>query len=265
MRPHQFGALGLAVFVASCGIGCASPTSPTPSRYLLFGTITDGTTALAGAEVKITPAGCNAFTLLTQLTGAEGHYEARVPTECGVTIEIRKNGFVPQSHMINVLHERYQADFALQPLAGTDATGNINGDYQLTITASPRCTLPAEVMQRTYAAHLEETRPGIVAVTLSGADFVQFGAGTRAGFEGTRDGASLHLIVDNGYGGDFYFIENVDGTRSLSFEGEANLVIFENRIAGTFSAEIGYYVSGSGQSGWVGRCIANDHFMNFSR
>jgi hypothetical protein len=78
-----------------------------------------------------------------------------------------------------------------------------------------------------------------------------------------RDGDRMRFVVDNGYGGDDYFVEQVSESRKLFDEGIADVTIADNGIAGTFAAEIRCFVVG--QQPWLGHCSATDHRMSFTR
>jgi hypothetical protein len=147
------------------------------------------------------------------------------------------------------------------PIPGTGGPTSIEGVYQLTVTASPSCSLPAEAKQRTYTAAIAETTPGHVTVSLSGAEFV-LGEGNQAGFEGIRDGNTIRFVVDNGPGPGYWLIEQINGTKYLNIEGVALATIGDGSITGIFHAEMRYFVHG-GQ--WLGRCSASDHRMTFVR
>lgn len=148
------------------------------------------------------------------------------------------------------------------PIEPTGGAFSIDGEYQLTLTASPRCSLPAEVRQRTYTARVTEAKPGYLTVTLSGAGFPVPADGTQNGFEGMRNRDALRFVIYNGYGGEYWFIENTDGTRNLFVEGVASATIGDGTIAGTFVGELRYFVPGQP---WIGYCSAADHHMTFVR
>lgn len=151
------------------------------------------------------------------------------------------------------------------PIQPTGGASNIEGEYQLTVTASPSCSLPAEVRQRTYAARVTEAKPGYVTVALSGADFsfIPEKLGGEAGFDGVRNGDALRLVANNGYGGGYYFMELIDGTNFLSYDFVTAARIGDSVIAGTFVGEIAYHPFGRGPS--LGYCAATDHQIAFVR
>ncbi len=149
------------------------------------------------------------------------------------------------------------------PLPPNGGPTSISGVYQLTITASPSCSLPSEVRQRTYTVKIEEATRGYVTVTATAGSFaLSEPPADPAGFEGTRDGDKMRFLIYNGYGGP-YFIERIDETRNLFFEGVADVTIADDRIFGTLDAEIRYYIVG--QQPELGQCTAKDHAIVFTR
>ena len=148
------------------------------------------------------------------------------------------------------------------PIPATGGTTSIEGEYQLTMTASPTCSLPAEVKQRTYTATIAETTPGAVTVSLSGAEFVLTEV-NEAGFEGVRNGDTVRFVIDNGYGPGYWLGEGIDGTKILTFEGVALATIGDKNIEGTFYGEMRYFVPG--QRPLLGDCVAADHRISLTR
>ena len=151
----------------------------------------------------------------------------------------------------------------LPPISPTVGTSSIGGEYKMTITASPNCSLPPEVRQRTYVARVAETRPGYFTVTLRGADFSAMALWGHVGFEGRRDGDVMRFVIGNGDGGDYYFIERIDATRNLIYEGVAGATIGDKTIAGNLNGEIRYFATGD--QPWLGDCVAADHRIVFAR
>ena len=149
-----------------------------------------------------------------------------------------------------------------QPAPPTGGTTSIAGQYRMTITADPACVLPAEARQRSYTALIEEPQAGYITVTLSGAQFVLFLPSDKAGFDGTRDGNVMRLVIDNGYGGPYYFIERVDETKNLFYEGIATVTVGQDGIIGSLAGEMRYFVPG--QRPWLGDC-SGDHRIAFTR
>ena len=139
---------------------------------------------------------------------------------------------------------------------------SIEGEYVLTLTASPGCTLPVETMRRTYTATIQENRLGQVIVKLSGAVF-RFGlASFTPGFWGTRDGDVLHFTLDISHQG-MGLAEEIDSLTNLYYMGRASATIGDRNITGTFSGQI--YVYGEDLLDWLGDCTATDHKMEFVR
>lgn len=133
------------------------------------------------------------------------------------------------------------------PRAGADPAPpapatDIVGDYQLTFTASPSCSLPTQFMKRTYSANIRAwTNYPSVAVDVSGGTFFQDWA---VGFGGTRDGDTLHFTIV-GMGNDsfddlfnYHLAELVDGTKWPTYDGTAVATIRGNNVTGAFDGRI---------------------------
>jgi hypothetical protein len=132
----------------------------------------------------------------------------------------------------------------------------IRGEYTLTFTASPSCSLPPEARQRSYTATVAEPSPGSVTVVLSDADFGWGTAPREPRFEGTRDGDRLRFTIGVG--------ERVDGTKELSYYGTASATLADKNMAGTFNGNIWLNVAGNLYD-WIADCTATDHKIDFAR
>jgi hypothetical protein len=110
-----------------------------------------------------------------------------------------------------------QPDVTPPPLKRTpELASDIVGDYQLTFTASPSCSMPPQFMERTYQAHIRAWvgYPN-VAVDVTGATLFQDWA---AGFEGTRNGDAVQFDIV-GMANDLFsysLAESIDGTGWLT-------------------------------------------------
>jgi hypothetical protein len=138
---------------------------------------------------------------------------------------------------------------------------SIEGEYVLTLTAAPGCTLPVETMRRTYTATIREPGPGHVIVTLSGAVFRMGLASFTPGFLGTRDGDVLQFSL--GAGGAMGVAEEIDSLTNLYYTGSGSATIGDPKITGTFSGQI--YVWGEDMFDCLGECTATDHRIEFVR
>ena len=147
----------------------------------------------------------------------------------------------------------------MPPAPATD----IVGDYQLTFTASPSCSLPTQFMKRTYKANFRAwiNYPD-VAVDVSGGTFFQDWA---VGFGGTRDGDTLHFTIV-GMASDFYgysLAELVDGTKWLTYDGTAVATIRGNNITGPFDGRISLLDEAT--RAILAECRATGHKIDFVR
>lgn len=149
------------------------------------------------------------------------------------------------------------------PVPATD----ILGDYQLTFTAFPSCSLPAAFMKRTYKATIKAwVNYPQVAVDVSGGTFIQDWA---VGFDGTRDGDTLHFTIV-GMGNDsfddlfnYHLAELVDGTKWLMYDGTAVATIGGNNITGAFDGRISLLDQAT--RAILAECRATDHKIDFVR
>lgn len=81
-------------------------------------------------------------------TNESGHYF--LPAAGETTMRAERDGFRAQVKQMTVEHDE-SVDFELQHL---EIAGDLSGTYRLTVTASPSCILPPEVMQRSYDANI---------------------------------------------------------------------------------------------------------------
>lgn len=158
---------------------------------------------------------------------------------------------------------------AAPPVPATD----IVGDYHLTFSASPSCSLPREFMKRSYRANVKawvNLPNGVpnVLVEVSGGTFYQYWS---VGFQGRRDGDSVRFTIvgvvdDFGalIGGDPGLAEVIDGTKWLTYDGSAvNTVAANNIETGTFDGLIKLRDAISGAT--LVECRATDHKIEFAR
>ena len=155
---------------------------------------------------------------------------------------------------------RTPSDGSQAPVPATD----IVGDYQLTFTASPSCSLPARFMKRTYKATIKAwANYPPVAVDVSGGTFIQDWA---VGFDGTRDGDTLHFTIvglaDFPFSG-YSLTELVDGTNWLMYEGTVVATILGNNITGAFAGRISLLDQAT--RAILAECRATDHKIDFVR
>lgn len=147
------------------------------------------------------------------------------------------------------------------PPAPSPVASDIAGEYTLTMTASPSCSLPPELERRIYTAKVVETTWG-VEVALSGAEFergLDWFGGTRK--DKTID-FEIFFCMGCGMG------EVIDQTKLLYYEGKAHVTIGGNIIAGTFDGVMRLYEDRSQlflPAAKTLDCAAADHRIEFVR
>ena len=142
----------------------------------------------------------------------------------------------------------------LPPLSPT----NTLGQYTLTMTASPSCSLSPAVMSRVYEATVFERRAGLVEVAVDTEYPTACWGCLETGFQGTRDGDALQFDIV-GEGGRWYFADLVqDG--ELRYDGTATATMLDNKsITGTFDGRI--TILGGASFSPLAVCEATDHKM----
>ncbi len=136
---------------------------------------------------------------------------------------------------------------------------SIVGKYTLTITASLSCSLPAEVMTRVYTATVSDEQPGMVWVSVGGAEFVQ----GFDGFVGTQNGDTVDLDIAFDFGNGL--VEVIDHAKPLLYDGSARVTIGDGKISGTYSGRMALYDSLAFRIIDRARydCTAKDHAIEF--
>jgi hypothetical protein len=183
-------------------------------------------------------------------TSWDGAYT--LPARGEVELRAEMDNFEAQVKRVTVLQDE-ALDFHLK-----FKTNGFVGMYRLVFVASPTCTLPAEAMRRTYMARVEERASGLV-VTLSGVEFVAWG---EAGFTGRRDGSRVQFDITSDFGPDYTFVELLDASRELAFDGIATGEIGETFVT-VFSGSV--TVRNRIGSVTIARCEAGDHRLEFTR
>ena len=145
-----------------------------------------------------------------------------------------------------------------------ELASDIVGEYQLTFTASPSCSLATDLMKRTYKANVRAwvNYPN-VAVDVWGARFFQDWA---TGFDGTRHGDTVQFNIV-GLGNDLFgpnLAELIDGTKWLTYDGTAVATIRGNAISsGAFDGQIA--LRDDATRAVLAECRATDHKIEFVR
>jgi hypothetical protein len=191
----------------------------------------------------------------------DGSYEL-APVSGEVVIRVEKDGYVAQEKPLTVQRDEV-ADFELP--RSSAAAGSIDGVYTLTFTAAPSCTLPPELMQRTYLARITEKADGLL-VELDGPGFP--GDYLRYGFKGKRDGSGVRFDVNGDpnfpnpwhYDSDYLFNERLDGPKFLAYTGTATGTTGDRSILTVFSGRVWLY---DGLTTFA-QCTGN-HRLDFAR
>ncbi len=220
--------------------------------FLVSGRVTAGTYPLRDARVEaVSSSGTWATT-----SDAYGAYS--VPSTGSVTISVTKGGYETESRELAVARDE-QLDLDLRP---TDTPESMRGDYVVTFSASPGCTLPASAARRTWSARLEEgrfiNRPEDLVVILTGGDFL--GWANEPGFTGRTDGQSVTFNVTDDMMSDFAVIEQIDGG-DLYFSGTATGAVSTSTLVTLFNGKVALRVGTSTKA----ECQATDPRLEFAR
>ncbi len=218
--------------------------------FLLTGTVANGAdnTSLSGAIVRVTST-AGTWSTTTDWTGQYG-----LPAVGDVTVRVEKPGFDAREQQLTVTGDA-RLNLSLSP-----TTSPVPG-YRLTFIASSSCSLPSEVMRRTYTATVSESGETLT-VTLSGADFVTPWGGA-AGFTGVRSGNSVQFQISDDITKTFSFVELLPPARWLSHSGTASGTINGDSIVATLNGVV--RVTDYPGEILVGQCQATDHKLELVR
>lgn len=232
--------------------------------FIVTGRVAEGGFKVEDARVSARSAAGTAMTASLE----DGRYEL-APVSGDAVLRVEKDGYVAQEKKLNVQRDE-TADFELPRNRGT---AGIDGVYTLTFTAGPSCTLPPELMRRTYLARVSEAAAGLL-VELDGPGFP--GDWYLYGFRGKRDGSAVFFDIHGTPGDpvsdyDYIFTESLDGScsmlqpcgpghRFLSFKGTATGSIGEKSISTVFSGMVLLYTG----SATLAKC-PGDHRLEFAR
>ena len=194
-------------------------------------------------------------TVVRTTTDEVGRY--KLPGRGDVVVRAEKVGYSPEE-LPAAVDRDIEVSFELDRLQDS---GSIAGSYTLVFTASPSCTLPADVMRRQYIARIYE--PKTLWVELTGADME---AWDWAGFTGTREGNTVHFDINDSFS--FFepvFVERLDPGHNLAFAGVATGAIEEDAIVVVFNGRVQLRsVTGFPPSVFA-ECRAADHRLEFVR
>jgi hypothetical protein len=138
------------------------------------------------------------------------------------------------------------------------------GEYTMTMTAAPSCSLPDYAMARTYNARLKERGQDLVA-DFDDPNFVCGWWG--CGFTGTRDGEAVRFTLNSWEPGatEYAFIYLVSPGTELGYIGTATGQMSDRVIATTFNGAVVLYAEGTYPPKELARCDAPDHHMELLR
>ena len=232
--------------------GSATASVLPPDTFLLEGKVTEGAFTLSGATVDITLQPGLRFSAVSDM---DGTYQ--VPAAGSVTVTATKEGFAAEVKHLTVSRDM-KLDFDLRRPAAAD---DIRGVYSLMMMASASCTLPASLMRRSYVARIAQEN-NAVTVEVAGANMEAWGT---PGFTGVRDGGTVRFTIygfDDLFSDHPVFVERIDGSMNLAYEGTATGPIDARRIVATFNGTLQYRsVAGAVRA----ECQAPDHRLELSR
>ena len=160
------------------------------------------------------------------------------------------------------IHTRPTPSEIVTPLA-TPLMANTGTEYRFSVTASPSCHLPVEIMRRTYTARISAMERGnLIWVAVTGADFML----GFDGFVGTQDGDTLSLDMAYDFGNGL--VEMIDKTRPLLYDGTARATVRGRRIDGAYAGRMALYGGSTMFRIFEPApfdCRANDHRIEFER
>jgi hypothetical protein len=134
------------------------------------------------------------------------------------------------------------------------------GEYTVTMTAAPSCSLPDYAVTRTYDARLKVSDQDLV-VTFDDPKFVACAG--PSGFAGTRDGDTVRFTINGDYWVSGYsFVYEVSPGTELGYAGTATGTIADSRIVATLNGIVlirGYDTTNPYLNDVVATCDATDH------
>jgi hypothetical protein len=217
--------------------------------FLLTGYVSElSGTLIPNANVEVSSA---AGSLVT-LTNAQGVYTV---TAFGDTVvQVEKGGFEPQERRLRVENDS-ELNFRLEP---TVQPGGISGRYQLTIIAAPSCSLPDEAMRRKYNVFVQESPTDVTVLILD--EVASWG---NQGFTGSINGNAVRFALTGDPFSEYQSVVQLDSDRDLWYEGLAEGVSEDQRIA----AKLHGTITVRPHSSWIplAECLAIDHRLEFVR
>ena len=249
ITARAFG-FGSATARYRTGQGFAAVRVVPDGAFLVQGSVlAQGGFRLAGATVQFSSR-CGTH---TTTTNENGNYV--LPAEGDAAVRVQMEGFAPLVQRTTMERDGH-LDFELQHIR---TAGDLSGAYRLTVTASPSCTLPVELVQRSYEASVLEVQQDIFVI-LSGAQLVAWGGET--GFTGRRDGSAVQFTVLDSFDAEYSFIEMIDAVRYLYHAGTAEGRADETDIVALFKGTLELRGSTGASSAY---CMAADHRFELTR
>jgi hypothetical protein len=235
-----YGLASVSVKYPSSWLLSTIPVRVLPSgTYVLTGAVTEAGFPVVQATVTTTSASGTRSTLSRD----DGSFTL-LPLAGDVVLRTEKDGYETQVARMTV--DRDQEVSVDLRRRGEGMTGV----YKLTVTASPSCNLPSEIIKRDYVTRVSE-QSGLVVVQI-GVPSPWYG-GTNT-LTGTRQGTALRLTVDD-------FGEIVNRTWELSFEGIAEGTLESGRASARLNGRVGVYTFPGGSK--YATCDAADHLLEF--
>jgi hypothetical protein len=189
------------------------------------------------------------------MTDSSGRYEGpAVVVGRTITVTAEKSGFTTGSS--RVTFAGHDMNFQLQRAGAAEGAPT----HTLTFTASPTCSLPPEVMTRSYSARVEVTDTRVI-VRASGAIFI--GWGGEPGFAGVRDGDRVRFTLTDDLGADYQFIELTASNRELAIVGSADGLVTDDGMTATLAGRVTLRTWASQEP--IAMCDAGDHRLVLTR
>jgi hypothetical protein len=135
------------------------------------------------------------------------------------------------------------------------------GEYTVTMTASPSCSLPDYAMTRSYDARLGEIGQDLLA-TFADQRFIAWAG--PAGFSGTKDGETVRFYINGDYFVDGYsFVYLVKPGEELAYTGTATGTMQDARIVARLDGTV--LLRSYDDLTVLAQCDASDHRMELVR
>lgn len=138
------------------------------------------------------------------------------------------------------------------------------GEYTMTMTAAPACSLPDYARVRAYGAHVRENGPNLI-VEFDDPDFVCEWWG--CGFTGTQDGGTTRFSLTSWEPGatEYAFIYQVNAATELGYIGSATGAMRDGVFAAAFNGAVVLYQGDTFPHRQITRCDAPDHRLELVR